>query len=502
MMNFMTIENVKKTRKQVSLGELFKGINVVIPSQFTEIRITGITDDSREVQAGNLFIAVAGHNIDGRKFISEAASLGAAAVLTSPGTDIHTDIPIILSDDVRTVLALAADRYFGQPSRKLTVAGITGTNGKTTTAYLMADIFSSTGKKWGKIGTIGCDIGNRFISSGNTTPGGVNIQRYLAEMLNENLAGCAIEVSSHALDQGRSLGVKFASATFTNLSQDRLDYHKDLDSYFEAKARLFIDVPVSVINIDDPYGKKLVERASGTLIKLGIGHDADFRYGCREMNIHGSLLEFSYRGSKIDIEFPLPGMFNHQNAAAAAATAVGLGLSFEKAVNGLKGAGPVPGRLQPVRMGQPFAVFVDYAHTPDALEKLLSSLREFKPNHLHVVFGCGGDRDRKKRPIMARAVSTLADYVYLTSDNPRTEDPKAIIEDALKGITDRKKCQVIEDRAIAIKTAISRVSNGDILVIAGKGHEEYQVIGTVKRYFSDVEIAKSELRKLGYGNDA
>ena len=500
-MNYMTIDNIKKSRKTMSLGKIFEGMSVVVPSEFASLGVTGISDDSREVRAGDLFIAVPGHTADGRRYISEAASMGAAAILTSPGTNIHTDIPLIFSDDIRKVLALAADRYFDHPSRKLTVAGITGTNGKTTTAYLMADIFGSAGKKWGKIGTIGCDLGGRFLSSGNTTPGGVNIQRFLAEMLDEGLSGCAMEVSSHALDQGRSLGVKFASATFTNLSQDHLDYHKNLDSYFEAKARLFTDVPVSAINIDDPYGKKLVSRASGKVIKFGAGGDADFRYSCREMSIHGSLLEFSYEDASMEFEFPLPGTFNHQNAAAAAATAVGLGLSLDKAINGLKAAGPVPGRLQPIRLGQPFAVFVDYAHTPDALVKLLSSLREFGPKHLHVVFGCGGDRDRTKRPLMGRAASTLADHVYLTSDNPRTEDPKAIIEDALKGITDRKKCQVIEDRAIAIRTAISKVTDGDILVIAGKGHEEYQVIGIVKRYFSDVEVAKSELRKLGYGID-
>lgn len=499
-MNFMTIDDARTSVKTISLRELFDGLNVVMNRGIGDVRITGIADDSREVQAGNLFIAVPGHNADGRKYISEAASMGAVAVLTSTGTNIHAGIPVIVCDDLVELTAAIAGRYFDHPSRALTVAGVTGTNGKTTTTYLIADIFGSNGRRWGKIGTIGCDLGGRVISSGNTTPGSVNIQRYMAEMRDENLAGCAMEVSSHALDQGRALGVRFASATFTNLSQDHLDYHKDLDTYFEAKAKLFDDVPISVINIDDPYGRNLVERASGKIITYGAGQDADFRYHCGQMDMHGSRLEFAYGDRKMEIEFPLPGMFNHQNAAAAAATAVGLGLPFEKAVDGLKSSGAVPGRLQPVRMGQPFAVYIDYAHTPDALEKLLNSLREFKPDHLHVVFGCGGDRDRKKRPLMAKAVSSLADQVYLTSDNPRTEEPKAIIEDALKGIIDRKKCQVIEDRALAIRTAISRVSGGDILVIAGKGHEEYQIIGTVKKYFSDFEVAKSELRKLGYGN--
>jgi len=502
MMIFMTMENNRKIGRQFSLGELFSGTNAVLSPQSASVRISGITDDSREIKVGDLFIAVPGHNIDGRKYISEAMSLGAAAVLTAPGSDIHADIPIIFSGDLKADIAIVADRFFDHPSSKLTVAGITGTNGKTTTTFLLAGIFDSAGKKWGKIGTIGCDIGGRQVASANTTPGAVNTRRFLAEMLKEKLVGCAMEVSSHALHQGRSLGIRFSSATFTNLSQDHLDYHKDLDEYFEAKARLFADVPVSVINIDDPYGRKLISRASGNVITYGADKEAEFRYRGVGMTIHGSSLEFEYGQQKLPFDFPLPGMFNHQNAAAAAATAVGLGLSLDEAVEGLTKARAVPGRLQPITMGQPFAVYVDYAHTPDALDKLLASLRLFKPDRLHVVFGCGGDRDRKKRPLMGKIVSNAADYVYLTSDNPRTEDPKMIIEDALKGIADRKKCLVIEDRAMAIKTAISRVSGGDILVIAGKGHEEYQVVGTVKRYFSDVEVAASELRKLGYGNSA
>ncbi len=501
-MIFMTLENEKKNGRRISLKALFDGIDLELQSGSKDIEITGLTDDSREVKTGDLFAAIPGYATDGRKYIFEASSMGASAVLTSPGLDLHAEIPIILTPDIRRDIAVIADRFFEKPSTKLTVAGITGTNGKTTTSYLLAGIFKATGNSWGKIGTIGCDIGSRNISSGNTTPGIINIQRYLSEMIKSGLNGCVMEVSSHALDQGRSSGVKFASATFINLSQDHLDYHKDMESYFEAKAKLFSAVPLSVINIDDPYGKRLIERVSGRSITFGSGDNADFRYGCGEMTIRGSMLEFRYEGAKERFLFPLPGIFNHQNAAAAAATAVGLGLSLEDIVNGLQNAQAVPGRLQPIIMGQPFAVFVDYAHTPDALEKLLTSLREFESNKLHVVFGCGGDRDRKKRPMMGRIASTLADHAYLTSDNPRTEEPKTIIDDTLKGVVDRKKCQVIEDRAMAIKTALSRISDGDILVIAGKGHEDYQVIGAVKKYFSDIDVAKSELRKSGYGNDS
>jgi UDP-N-acetylmuramoyl-L-alanyl-D-glutamate--2,6-diaminopimelate ligase len=501
MMNLMTVGNSKKSARRISLGRLFKDMDVKMPSDCLDIEISGLGNDSRDIQTGDLFIAVPGHNTDGRRYVSEAVSLGAAAVMTLPGNDLHVGIPVIYSDDIRGDMAEVADRYYDHPSRKLTVAGITGTNGKTTTVYLLAGIYHTAGKKWGKIGTIGYEFGGRLISSGNTTPGVVNIEKYLARMVEEEYHGCAMEVSSHALEQGRSKGVAFSSATFTNLSQDHLDYHKDMESYFEAKAGLFENVPVSVINSADPYGRKLLDRVSGNVVTFSSEGDADLSYSCREMTIRGSILEFRYRDGSLEFDFPLPGLFNHQNAAAAAATALGLGLSLEEVVEGLKKASAVPGRLQPIDLGQPFAVFVDYAHTPDALEKLLGSLRRFNPRNLHIVFGCGGDRDRKKRPLMARVASTLADFAYLTSDNPRTEDPKIIIDDALKGVTDRKRCLVIEDRALAIKTAVSKLGGDDILVIAGKGHEEYQVVGNVRKYFSDIEIVESELRKSGYGND-
>jgi len=501
MMNFMTMENNRKVGKRFTLEELFRGLNINLSSKYAGIEITGIVDDSRDVKMGDLFVAVPGHSVDGRKYISEAVSMGASAVLTAAGSEIFVDIPIALSSALRDDMAAVAGRIFDHPSSKMTVSGITGTNGKTTSIYLLSDIFGHSGTPWGRIGTIGCQIGEKFLSSANTTPGIINTQKFLAEMVAEGLKGCAMEVSSHALHQGRSLGIEFASATFTNLSQDHLDYHRDLDDYFEAKAVLFDNVPLSVINIDDPYGQRLTNRASGRIITFGTTESADLRYACLDMDIKGSKLKFQYEGNTLEFVLPLPGIFNHQNAAAAGATAIGLGMSLEQVAEGLSNAGSVPGRLQSISGGLPFAVFVDYAHTPDALEKLLTSLREYKPNKLHVVFGCGGDRDRKKRPLMAKTASNLADFVYLTSDNPRTEDPKAIIDDALKGIGDRKKCQVIEDRTMAIKAAIGNLNNNDILVIAGKGHEEYQVIGTVRKYFSDIEIAKSELRKLGYGID-
>jgi UDP-N-acetylmuramoyl-L-alanyl-D-glutamate--2,6-diaminopimelate ligase len=500
-MNFILMNEKTKSKYATTLNELFKGLNIQLPPGAGRLEINGLTDDSRKVNMGDLFVAVPGYGADGRNYIGEATSLGAVAVLTVPGFNFKTDAPLILTSDLKTILPVVAARFYGNPTEKLKVAGITGTNGKTTVSYLLTTIFDSAGQKWGRIGTVGYDLGGPMLPANNTTPGPIDLQRYFATMVEREMAGCAMEVSSHALHQGRCQAVNFASGTFTNLSQDHLDYHKDMQSYFEAKAMLFDRVPQAAINIDDIHGRKLADRFKGKLITFSSEKKADLRYKVVNADIHGSSLEFEFDGRSANFDFPLSGWFNHQNAAAAGATALGLGLSLERVADGLSCALPVPGRLQALKMGQPFGVYIDYAHTPDALEKLLASLRQFRPRNLRVVFGCGGDRDRGKRPLMGEVVSRLADFVYVTSDNPRTEDPASIIKDIVKGLIDRKKCQVIEDRAQAIKTALSGANEGDIVVIAGKGHEDYQIIGAVRKYFSDFEVAKLALNKLGYSSN-
>lgn len=500
-MNFAIMSDNERVYRLMNLSRLFEGLNVRLPDEAGKMEINGITVDSRTVQPGNLFIAVPGHSQDGRQYISEAVSLGAIAVLTASEKEIMTSVPIVLTDDLRKIISVIANRFYDFPSEKIKVSGVTGTNGKTTTSYLIAAIFDSVGEKWGKIGTIAYDTGSRIVPAQNTTPGPADIQRFLAEMVDNALDGCAMEVSSHALDQGRADGIRFHSATFTNLTQDHLDYHENMEKYFSAKARLFENADYCVVNIDDDYGKRLLNLIKGDFITYGFEQSADLECKVLSTDIDSSMLEFKYKDQVSQFRFPLPGMFNHLNAAAAAATALAYGLSLDSISNGLSKATMVPGRMQAVSLGQPFGVYVDYAHTPGALENLLKSIKSFKPDHLHVVFGCGGDRDVTKRPLMAGAVSRYADYVYLTSDNPRTEDPEKIIKDTLPGISDKKRCKVIEDRALAVKAAITSAKSGDIVVIAGKGHEEYQIIGGVKKYFSDVEAAKSELRKLGYENN-
>jgi UDP-N-acetylmuramoyl-L-alanyl-D-glutamate--2,6-diaminopimelate ligase len=274
-----------------------------------------------------------------------------------------------------------------------------------------------------------------------------------------------------------------------------------MEKYFLSKAVLFDNVSCSVINVDDEYGRRLLSRAANRLFTFSFNGDADLKCRSISADIGSSLLEFRYNGRAIQFDLPLPGYFNHLNAAAAGATALASGLSLEEVTTGLSKTAFVPGRMQAISMGQPFGVYVDYAHTHGALERLLESIKYFKPRNIRLVFGCGGDRDVTKRPLMAEVASRLADYVYLTSDNPRTEDPAKILKDTLAGVTDKKRCRVIEDRALAIRAAITSAASGDIVVIAGKGHEEYQIVEGVRKYFSDIEAVKSELRKLGYEND-
>jgi len=501
-MNYPVMFEKGKTNRSIKLGELFSGLSLNLAEKDRDLIITGITDDSRKVLPGDLFVAVPGHIMDGRKFISEATSLGAVAVLTSVDSDIHTEIPLYAVKDLRQVMGSIANRFYDNPSSKLKIIGITGTNGKTTCVYMISSIFNNAGQKWGKIGTIGYDLGDRFIGAINTTPGSINLHSYFAQMLENNLHGCAMEVSSHALAQKRCDDIKYDVAVFTNLTQDHLDYHKTMEEYYQAKRKLFELAPVSVINIDDEFGKRLSAEIDGKVITFSLNQTADLMCEALKTDINGSLLKMTYKGESVELFLPLIGLFNHQNATASAAAALALGLSLQEIADGLSQTEPAPGRLQAIDMDQPFGLYVDYAHTPGALGKLLNSLREFKPDKLHVVFGCGGDRDTGKRPLMGKITSELADYVYLTSDNPRTEDPDIILNDALKGVTDSKKCKVIPDRAMAIKTAITSAKPGDIVVIAGKGHEDYQVVGTVKKYFSDIEVSKSTLRRLGYdGNN-
>lgn len=435
-------------------------------------RIDAVTHDSRRVSAGSLFCCVRGARRDGHEFAVEAVTRGAVALLVDREiSGLDPRIPQIVVDDVRRAMGRLAAAFWGNPSHDLTVVGITGTNGKTTTTHLLASIMEAAGWSTDTIGTL---------SGGLTTPESTDLQERLATDRDRSVRGVAMEVSSHALQLHRVAGTRFAAGVFTNLSQDHLDLHGDMESYFAAKATLFDReyCGVGVVNVDDEYGRRLLDRDL-PIVTYSVA-DLD--------DVKVTTTCHSYTWDRTSIRVPLGGSFNVANSLAAATVAREIGLGTEAIVEGLRRVHPVPGRLESVDCGQDFTVVVDYAHTPDGLSNVLRTLRDSAPSaRLVVVFGCGGDRDRAKRPLMGEVASTLADDVVVTSDNPRSEDPRAIVEAITAGVPDhlRHRVTVEIDRAAAIRLAVGRARTGDVVVVAGKGHETTQSIGGVDRPFDD-----------------
>jgi UDP-N-acetylmuramoyl-L-alanyl-D-glutamate--2,6-diaminopimelate ligase len=462
------------------------------------VPITAIVDDSRRVIPGSLFIARPGTKTDGARFVADAATRGAAAILTQNRID-GCDLPQILIQDAASATPLLAHAFFGQPTRKIKVLGVTGTNGKTTTTYLVRHLLSKIGRRCGLIGTVEIDDGKTTAEAAMTTPGAIELAGLLATMRDNGCQSCAMEVSSHALHQHRTAGIEFAAAAFTNLTGDHLDYHKTMDAYADAKAMLFEglnDQAIAVVNAEDPHASRMVRDTSGRIIRFGLNQKADYQARDIAVTAQGSHFVLVTPDGQANVQMQLIGRHNIENALTAAAL-VGetFGLSVHQIAAGLKDAHGAPGRLQAVRSGQPFAVLVDYAHTDDALKNVLSALRPLAHGKLRVLFGCGGDRDRTKRPRMARTAVKFADLVIITSDNPRTENPQGIIDEILAGIpADKSTSVVVEpDRRRAIELALMDAQAGDIILLAGKGHENYQIIGTEKRHFDDVEEANRVL---------
>ena len=503
-MNLTVDNNMTTEHKPVQLQKLFIDTKIDIPDSFSRVEITGLAVDSRKVKPGDLFFAVPGFVTDGARFIAEAVSLGAGAVVTQSKDIVVENIPVIKCEDIRVTMSKIANCFFNFPSQKLKVIGITGTNGKTTVCYMISHIMKALNENWGKIGTVAYFTGKRTINAVNTTPVSVDIQRYLDEMRNSNLAGCVMEVSSHGLDQHRCDDVEFSGAVFTNLTQDHLDYHKDLESYFTAKSMLFTKLlkteGFAVLNADDPYYDKLKKLCPGKVLTYSvsesISQSADLRIEDNGYKDNQRSFKATYEGKTINGHIPLMGKFNLANAAAAITAAIGAGCDFTRAVEALADAPQVPGRVEKIKAGQPFEIVIDYAHTPDALKNLLTGMDT--DGRKVLVFGCGGDRDKTKRPVMGKIAIEYADRVIVTSDNPRTEDPKKIINDVLTGIPKGKDYTVIEKRDEAIKQALTLAQKDDLVIIAGKGHEDYQVIGSTRHYFSDPDVVKKCLRKMGY----
>lgn len=459
--------------------------------------VDGIFYDSRRVQKNGLYVAVRGAHFDGHKFTEQAIERGASAIVVER-PESHSRATSLVVADSRVALADLAFTFYQKPALRLKMAGVTGTNGKTTTTFLIKHICENAGLRSGLIGTVRYEIGERILPATRTTPESLDLQELLAQMTGAGCKAAVMEVSSHALAQERTRGLEWDVAVFTNLTQDHLDFHETMANYFEAKARLFTGLTSqpnkkeakAVINIDDPHGEKLIARLGRDIpvITYGMSARADFRASNYRAEFSGTSFQLDARGKIYLVRVPLIGRFNVSNAMAALAAANSLGVSLREAVLSLAKSPQVPGRLESVPAKRQFQVFVDYAHTPDALLNVLKTLRELNPRRLIVVFGAGGDRDQQKRPLMGRAADQNADYSIITSDNPRKEDPLAIIDDVKKGVRSTN-FETVPDRAEAIARAIALAQPRDIILIAGKGHETYQEFADHTIPFDDRQTA-------------
>jgi UDP-N-acetylmuramoyl-L-alanyl-D-glutamate--2,6-diaminopimelate ligase len=491
-------------------SDLLFGAEVISVSGDAEV--TGVQYDSRKVKMGDAFVAMRGATTDGNRYTDAAIKAGAAAVISDSSQE--QPRPGIAWAQVkhgRRALAIASGNLLGNPARKLGIVGVTGTNGKTTTTFLTEAILRQAGRKPALVGTIEYRIGERVVPAPHTTPESLELNQFFAEAVREGASDAVMEVSSHALEQERVWGIPYDVVVFTNLTRDHLDYHRDMDSYFAAKAKLFegcgMQTPrVTIINKDDEYGRKLIVRSKSKAYTYGFD-TGDFHAESAEITITGTRFTMVTPDGPIDIFSPLVGRVNVYNILAASAAAWARGCSLEAIAKAVLTVHNVPGRFQAVQAGQPFSVVVDYAHTDDALRNLTSLARDLvdrsgNKGRVVTVFGCGGDRDRAKRPLMAKAAGEGSDFVILTSDNPRSESPLAIIHDALAGLLQSKAEFTVEpDRERAIQLAIMLARPGDIVLLAGKGHEKVQVTAKGTLPFDDVEVAKKALYSVGYTED-
>jgi UDP-N-acetylmuramoyl-L-alanyl-D-glutamate--2,6-diaminopimelate ligase len=462
------------------------------PPAAGSVDVTALAYDNRTVTPGTLFFCVPGFTRDGHDFAPEAIEKGAVALVVE--RPLNLGVPEIRVDSVRTAIAPAAARFYKDPTKTLQTVGVTGTNGKTTTAFLMRAILEADGQQTGLLGTVTSVIGGEERPVQRTTPEAIDLQRTFREMLDAGDQACSMEVSSHALALHRADAIHFAVAIFTNLTQDHLDFHPTMEDYFLAKRQLFDGErpDKAVINIDDQYGARLA--AGGTdPITFAVEQAATYRAFDLHAGVHGSRFKVQGPDGTVELSSALKGRFNVYNVLGAFAAGRALGVSAQSCARAIMSARQVPGRFQTVDEGQPFAVLVDYAHTPDSLENVLQAARELTANRLHVVFGCGGDRDRGKRPVMGEIASRLADRVIVTSDNPRSEDPETIIDEILAGAGPGAEREV--DRRAAIAHAIAEAEPGDVMVIAGKGHEQGQEFAHGQKIpFDDVTVARDILR--------
>lgn len=487
------------------LGELLDAFSYELSQGSPVQPIAGVTSDSRKVKPGWAFVAIRGFAVDGHQFIPQALEQGAVAIVveTPPAHLPPRSVSCIQVSDSRLALAQMAAAFYEHPSHTLGLIGVTGTNGKTTITYLVEAIFKANGLQAGVIGTVTYRYGDRERPADQTTPGPEEVQRLLQEMVQAKVSHCVMEVSSHALALERVRGCRFAAALFTNLTRDHLDFHRDMEDYYQAKARLFREYPlgVAVVNCDDAFGRRLLGEVQAPALTYGFSQNADVGVEHLTMNAQGIALQARVLGRQVAVRSRLIGRHNVYNILGALALTAGLGIDLSLASQGIERLVAVPGRLEQVDAGQPFTVLVDFAHTDDALRNVLVAAREITAGRLIAVFGAGGDRDRGKRPRMGRVAAECADVVLVTSDNPRTEPPMDIIQAVVAGCDEVDKvvpARVMEDRARAIHEAVAMAEAGDVVVIAGKGHETYQILGHRRLPFDDRVVAREALQTLGF----
>lgn len=486
------------------LGELLRGVPSLEIGADPAAEIASLAYDSRRVKAGSLFFAIQGEKADGHDFIGPALERGAVAIVSERAAPVDLASRWVRVPKIRRALATASRVFCSEPDSRLQLVGITGTNGKTTTSYLLESVFRTAGIQAGLFGTIEYRLGDRSLAALNTTPESLDLLSYFADLVAAGGEAAVMEVSSHALAQERVWGFHFSVAVFTNLTRDHLDYHKDFQHYFEAKRKLFEGLgtappELGVINLDDSWSVRLLDVPTTRRITYGLNSDAQVKVKQFSQSPAGLRATLVTPEGKLEIQSPLLGRANLANILAATAAAVGLKISGEKIQEGIAALAVVPGRFERIDEGQPFLVVVDYAHTDDALRNVLQTARELTSNRLIVVFGCGGERDRAKRPLMGEAVGSLSDLAVLTSDNPRSEDPIRIMSDALVGLQKTGKPYLVEvDREAAIRKALRDAREGDVVVLAGKGHETYQILKDRTIPFDDREVARRILREMGF----
>ncbi len=487
-----TMKNLKSLLDHLMVYQLF---NEDDPS------ITSIEMDSRKVEEGNLYICIKGEKFDGHEYVEDVVEKGASAIVAE--RMVETTIPVILVKDSRHAMAVLSDFFYDQPTHDLQLIGVTGTNGKTTVTHIMDHLFQDQNKRTGVIGTIEMRINNQKYPVANTTPEAPFLQKAFSKMIDEKVDSAFMEVSSHALEMGRVRGCDYDIAVFTNLSQDHLDYHETMEKYLQAKGLLFSQLgntydrkkqKIAILNADDDASKQLKRMTSAQIMTYGIENECDVI--AKDIRISGKGTQFKIRTLKgeYEVTMKLVGKFSVYNVLAAVTAGIAAGLDEQKMISSVEQLEGVPGRFEVIDEGQPFPVIVDYAHTPDSLENVLTTIQEFAEGDVHVIVGCGGNRDRTKRPLMAQIAVKHSDHAIFTSDNPRTEPPEQILEDMEAGIAKGSYTSIIDRRA-AIETAVNIAKKGDVILIAGKGHETYQIIGDQTIDFDDREVARQAIKQ-------